>query len=535
MSDVFPQRLCVPPQVQFCGVAFHSEGRPASLHEKLSPLALQPSRPPDVHLLVFPSAAASSPKETGFASCQTFSSSTPRSLLCSSSSDGLHAEERHKDSEVALRFLLSMAWLEPVNRELEQQGARRRERHLLSAHGDAFRVPWEDLVYPQCRGLPHGAKGRKDSPGEDGDVSISASAAPCRESRSFGTDVKAPPLSKKGDQSQRSSEEDNSEGDYVELSELPLPSFSPQKGSLTQSISLQVKVRPRTHAPQNAAATKHTAPTHTHSSGDRPSPWSCPRATSQTSASPPADAEALGAGGFGGMIAKESGGGGSGCTEQMTEEQVSKKEFDEEEMEEEELAEVVEIEEEVQVIIQQNQERMQEDEAVRGDEKKAGSEDVAPQTNKCSDGSYCEKNEELTPSVDSRFETDKTVAVPRSPGTEVGFEDGQEGQRKEGADEKAAMELNSEGNFFFLLPALPLCKRSLNFPQVTHPLVYPPTTAAGLSADPSPTAPGASGSGRPAQTRQGRFYGALLRSGAVCLPGENQTLPVSSSACLGRG
>lgn len=448
MSDVFTQRLCVPPQVQFCGEALHSEGWSISLHEKL----LQPLQPSDAHLLVFPSAAESSPKETGFAPCQTFSSSKPPSLLCSSSSHGLHAE-RHEDSEVALCFLFSMAWLESVNRELEQQGARRREHRLLSAHGDVFRVPWEDLVYPQCRDLPYGVKCRKDFPGEDGDLSSSTSAAPCRESRSFRQDVKTLPLSKNGDQSQRSSEEDNSEGDYVELTELPLPSFSPQKGSLTQSISLQVKVRARTHAPQNAAATKETLPTNTHTKGARPSPWSCHHTNSQTSASPPANAKALGAGGFGGMIAKESRGEGSDCTEQQeeqtTEEQVNKEELDEEETEEEELEEVVEVEEEVQVIIQQNQERMQEDEAAREDEKKAGSEDVAPQTNRCS-----EKNEELTRSVDSCFETDKTVVVPPSPGAEVGFEDGQEGERKEVADEKAAVEFNSEGTFFFLLPSV---------------------------------------------------------------------------------
>lgn len=442
---------------------FCSEAWPVCLHEKvivqLSPLDQQPFHPPDVFLLVITSAAASFPREATTTSCWTIARSKPPLLLCSISSNGLHVGQR-KDSEIALCFLVSMAWLKSVNREQEQQGERRLERCLLSAHGDVFRVPWEDLIYPQFITLPHAPKVRKDSSGKDGDVAINTSAVPCRTQL-----VKPLPFSKKSDQSPKSSEEENSEGDYVELTELTLPSFSPQQGSLTQSISKQVKVKTSTHAPQNIPAVKHTSePTKTHISGVRHSPWSYSIINSQTSVSPPAPSEEWGVGSCqekSCMVVKETGDRDSDCTEQqkdyMKEEPVNEKdtvgrqkESDGEEMDEDE---VVEVEEEVQIIIQQNQERTQEDEPMKEDEKKAGvqreegSQDIDSHTSMCSDSSYCEKNGEPTESVDSYSEKEKTVLGAPSPGTETGFKSQQEVEKTEGADEKGATEFKSEGTF----------------------------------------------------------------------------------------
>ncbi|XP_029702169.1 puratrophin-1 isoform X2 [Takifugu rubripes] len=475
--------------VQICGVALHSEGWPVCLHEKvvvqLSPLDQEPFHRSDVYLPDFPSVTPS-PKAISTTSCWAVASSKPPLLLCSILSNGLHVAKQ-KESEIALCFLFSMAWLESVNREQERQKGRR-ERCLLSGHGDVFRVPWEDLVYPQFISLAHGPKDKKDSSGKDRDGLINTSAVPNRESDSFHNDVKLLPFSKKSDQSLKSNEEEKTEGEYV-----PLPSFSPQKGSLTQSLSLQVKVRTSPHAPQN---------TDVHISGARHSSWSGSKINSQTSASPPAHSEVRGDSCCqekSWMFAKESGGNDSDCKEQqkndMIEEQVQepveerdtageRNESDGEETDEDELAEVVEIEEEVQVIIQPNRDRLQEDELMIEDKRKAESQDVDSCANMCSDGSFCEKNTDQTESVDSYSEKEKTVLGPPSPGTKEGFKSQQKEEQNGGVDVKGATEINSE--------------------------------AASLLADPSLKEPEAA---QCTQTRQTSLYTVLLRSGAVCLPG----------------
>ncbi|XP_077942208.1 puratrophin-1 isoform X2 [Gasterosteus aculeatus] len=123
-----------------------------------------------------------------------------------------------------------MAWLDSINKEGEQRGARRLESCLLSAHGDVFKVPWPDLVYPPFPSEPS-LKKENESPVKDGDMLMKTSQLLVR-------DVS----------SSRAASEDteDSEGEYVELMELPR--FSPQKGSLTQSINLQHRARTSTHA-----------------------------------------------------------------------------------------------------------------------------------------------------------------------------------------------------------------------------------------------------------------------------------------------
>lgn len=447
-------------------MAFHSEGWPVCLHEKvvqLSPLDQEPFHRSDVYQLDFPSVTPS-PRAIGTTSCWAVASSKPPLLLCSILSNGLHVAKR-KESEIALCFLFSMAWLESVNREQEQQKGRR-ERCLLSGHGDVFRVPWEDLVYPQFISLPHAPKDRKDSSGKDRDGSINTSAVPNRESDSFHNDVKSLPFSKKSDQSLKSNEEEKTEGECVELTELPLPCFSPQKGSLTQSLSLQVKVRTSPNAPQNTPVKRTPEATNVHISGARHS-WSCSKINSQTSASPPAHSEVRGDGCCqekSWMFAKESGGNDSDCKEQqkndMIEEQVQepveerdtvggRNESDGDESDEDE---VVEIEEEVQVTIQPNRDRLQEDELRIEDKRKTGSQDVDSCADMCSDGSFCEKNTDQTEFVDSYSEKEKTVLAPPSPGTKEGFKSQQKEEQNGGVDVKGATEINSEGTF--VLPTL---------------------------------------------------------------------------------
>ncbi len=247
---------------------------------QLCPLDQRLLRPGDFYLLVSPPAAVPPPSRAHSASCRGAVTSSPRLLLCSVSA-GSHHVEQQEVSEIALRSLFSMAWLDSVNREREQRGAPRLERCLLSARGDVFRVPWEDLVYPQFVSRPRNSlKEDKESSVKDGEMLINTSHNPCRDNNSSRQDVKLLPSSKTG-QSPASSEGEDSEGEYVELTELPLPRFSPQKGSLTQSISLQHRTRTSTHTtahtPQHTAATTHTPnTTNTHSS------WPCVEVSSHT-------------------------------------------------------------------------------------------------------------------------------------------------------------------------------------------------------------------------------------------------------------
>lgn len=166
--------------------------------------------------------------------------------------------------EIALSSLFSMAWLDSINREREQRGASRLERCLLAAQDDVFRVPWEDLVYPQFISRPWTSLKNTSGGAKGKEVSINTPHTPCSVSDTPTENVMPLPSMTKRDQSQASSEGEDSEGEYVELAELPLPRFSPQKGSLTQSI----RVRTSTHTPQTSTASAHTPqPTNTHATG----------------------------------------------------------------------------------------------------------------------------------------------------------------------------------------------------------------------------------------------------------------------------
>ncbi|KAM6942761.1 puratrophin-1 [Xenentodon cancila] len=261
------QNLQLDACLPFSGLLFRHEGWPLCIHDKvvvhLCPLDRRLLHPGDFYLLVSP---APPPQSRG-ASCRRSAASVPRLLLCSVPAVGRHVEQQEV-SDAALRSLFSMAWLDSVNRERERRGAARLERCLLSTHGDIFRVPWEDLVYPQfiSRTAP---KVEKESSIKDGET----------------MEKKLLPSPTKNDQSAVGS--DDSEGEYVELSELPLPRFSPQKGSLTQSISLQHRSRVSAHTP----TTTHTPQTiNTHCAGttrthlDVPtdSSWPCVELSSHT-------------------------------------------------------------------------------------------------------------------------------------------------------------------------------------------------------------------------------------------------------------
>ncbi|KAK2920495.1 hypothetical protein Q8A73_002699 [Channa argus] len=242
----FLQNLQQDTCLQYSGL-FRHEGWPLCLHEKvvvqLCALDQCLLHPGDFYLLV--SSAAPPPPQSHSASCSGSVTSRPRLLLCSLSAGSRHVEQQEV-SKIALQSLFTMAWLDSVNTEREQRGASRLDRCLLSANGDVFRVPWEDLVYPQFISCP-----------QNSDV-INTSHDLCSKTDASRQDTKQIPSSVKTNHSPASSDGEDSEGEYVELTELPLPRFSPQKGSLTQSISQQHRARTST--------TTHTPPhTNTHS------------------------------------------------------------------------------------------------------------------------------------------------------------------------------------------------------------------------------------------------------------------------------
>ncbi|XP_055363229.1 rho guanine nucleotide exchange factor 40 [Betta splendens] len=259
----FLQNLQQDACLQYCGLLFRHEGWPLCLHEKvviqLCPLDRHHLHPGDFYLLVSFPRAHSAP-------CRTSISSSPCLLLCSVS--GNHHVEQQEVPEVARQSLFSMAWLASVNREREQRGVSRLERCLLSANGDVFRVPWEDLVYPQFISRPPTSlKEDKEISFKDSNIFVNTCHDVCSSPDSSGQDMKLTT-----DQSTASSDSEDSEGEYVELTELPLPRFSPQKGSLTQSISLQHRARTSTTAHTYSAApilrytnTHTAAATDTHS------------------------------------------------------------------------------------------------------------------------------------------------------------------------------------------------------------------------------------------------------------------------------
>ncbi|XP_069383376.1 uncharacterized protein plekhg4 [Paralichthys olivaceus] len=241
---------------QYSGVLFRHEGWPLCVHEKvvvqLCPLDQHLLRPGDFYLLVSPAAAP--PLRAHSASCRSSVASSPSLLLCSVSAGGRHVE-RQEVSELALRSLFSMAWLDSVNREREPRGASRLERCVLSANGDVFRVPWEDLVYPQF--LSRARTTRV----EDQESSMKEELVSRDINSLTQEDLKL--LPSQTNQSAASSEAEDSEGEYVELTELTLPRFSPQKGSLTQSISLQLQARTSSHSSTHTPHNKQI-PHNTH-------------------------------------------------------------------------------------------------------------------------------------------------------------------------------------------------------------------------------------------------------------------------------
>uniref|UniRef100_A0A671QKF0 Rho guanine nucleotide exchange factor 40-like n=1 Tax=Sinocyclocheilus anshuiensis TaxID=1608454 RepID=A0A671QKF0_9TELE len=259
------QDACFP----YCGFLFRHEGWPLCVHEKviiqLSSLDWRVLRPSDFYLQVTPS-----PK------------SRPRITVKCLAVSGQHVEELDVP-ELAYTSLFTMDWLDSINRGRSVVRRAALEHCLLSADNDIFRVPWEDIVHPEFISRPPKVTEQAESRGvckevanrEERDSDIDQEDNPediqCRifidtstdQSREMDCQSKGvkllPALSEIGkDSSGRSSSStaEDSEGEYVELADISLPRFSPQKGSLTQAISMNYR---NLHKPQTAASTQTKA------------------------------------------------------------------------------------------------------------------------------------------------------------------------------------------------------------------------------------------------------------------------------------
>uniref|UniRef100_A0A673MAH0 Pleckstrin homology domain containing, family G (with RhoGef domain) member 4 n=1 Tax=Sinocyclocheilus rhinocerous TaxID=307959 RepID=A0A673MAH0_9TELE len=259
------QDACFP----YCGFLFRHEGWPLCVHEKviiqLSSLDWRVLRPSDFYLQVTPS-----PK------------SRPRITVKCLAVSGQHVEELDVP-ELTYTSLFTMDWLDSINRGRSVVRRAALEHCLLSADNDIFRVPWEDIIHPEFISRPPKVTEQAESRGvckevanrEERDSDIDQEDNPediqCRifidtstdQSREMDCQSKGvkllPALSEIGkDSSGRSSSStaEDSEGEYVELADISLPRFSPQKGSLTQAISMNYR---NLHKPQTAASTQPKA------------------------------------------------------------------------------------------------------------------------------------------------------------------------------------------------------------------------------------------------------------------------------------
>lgn len=173
--------------------------------------------------------------------------------------------EEQEIPELAYTSLFSMAWLDSINKERNGNGRATLEHCLLSADNDIFRVPWDDVVHPEFITRPPKASPLVLENGrvEDTDLNADHAAEPGRgilidtsiaESAERADSCTAVNIlsALEQDNTGRSSATDDSEGEYVELADITLPRFSPQKGSLTQSISMNYRNlhKPRTTRPE---------------------------------------------------------------------------------------------------------------------------------------------------------------------------------------------------------------------------------------------------------------------------------------------
>ncbi|XP_074439446.1 puratrophin-1 isoform X1 [Larus michahellis] len=247
--------------VQYCGLLFRHEGWPLCIHEKivvqLASIDWRILKPGDFYLQVVP-----------------YLKKSPRIVLKCLAKDK-HNVEEVVIPEVSYTSIFTLEWLSTINGE--RMGIAL-ENCLLTTDDKIFRVPWDKVVKPEFINKPKIIENSIISPEITEEPSIlylpmdhAESSSPDLGSQylqekspnrdNLVINSRAPQLSEAlvngGCASPVPQENLKSdlEGEYVELTEVSLPRFGPQTGSLTQSLALNYLTQPRTRV--NASKGKH--------------------------------------------------------------------------------------------------------------------------------------------------------------------------------------------------------------------------------------------------------------------------------------
>ncbi|KAH1179059.1 hypothetical protein KIL84_000390, partial [Mauremys mutica] len=245
--------------VQYCGLLFHHEGWPLCVHEKiivqLASIDWRALKPGDFYLQVVP-----------------YLKKSPRIVLKCLANDK-HNVEEVVVPEVSYTSIFSVEWLESINGERMGTAL---ENCLLASDDKIFRVPWDKIVNPEFIDKPKiiennitALKMAKESsnlcfPMEHPKCNSPApgpQALPEQEVMqdnlviSRTTQESADTIVNGMSSVPLEDSESDPEGEYVELTEVSLPRFGPQVGSLTQSIALNSRTQPRPRV--NVSKDKH--------------------------------------------------------------------------------------------------------------------------------------------------------------------------------------------------------------------------------------------------------------------------------------
>uniref|UniRef100_A0A8C4VWE2 Pleckstrin homology and RhoGEF domain containing G4 n=1 Tax=Gopherus evgoodei TaxID=1825980 RepID=A0A8C4VWE2_9SAUR len=217
--------------VQYCGLLFHHEGWPLCIHEKivvqLASIDWRTLKPGDFYLQVVP-----------------YLKKSPRIILKCLANDK-HNVEEVVVPEVSYTSIFSVEWLESINGERMGTAL---ENCLLASDDKIFRVPWDKIVNPEFIDKPKIIENNITAlkmAKESSNLCFPMEHPKCN-SPAPGPQAFPVPLE---------DSESDPEGEYVELTEVSLPRFGPQVGSLTQSIALNSRTQPRPRV--NISKDKH--------------------------------------------------------------------------------------------------------------------------------------------------------------------------------------------------------------------------------------------------------------------------------------
>ncbi|XP_062997591.1 puratrophin-1 [Elgaria multicarinata webbii] len=247
--------------VQYCGLLFRHEGWPLCIHEKivvqLASLDWRILRPGDFYLQVVP-----------------YLKKSPQVIVKCLAKDKHNVEELVVP-EVSYTSIFTAEWLSCINKERVGTAL---ENCLLASDDNIFRVPWEKIVNPEFISKPQTMeKNASSAPVPQ----WSSSLAFAVEQRQSSPPEVGPPFSRgPGDNvfmaiTEESAREAASkecaspvlgedpewdlEREYVELTDVSLPTCGPPRGSTTQSVAPGYCTKPRRRAEKRPVASQDSS------------------------------------------------------------------------------------------------------------------------------------------------------------------------------------------------------------------------------------------------------------------------------------